>query len=157
MIENEPTVYDEEGANYDCSQGYDKDGNEFTGKIKSGTYGRLCESSESTCQCTEILPEPDEDDEDPQPDGPVSGPLVTSGGEQQVDDEDSGIVWIIIGCSAAAICIVLVIIGIKLCRKNKDAKSSQDTKNDESFGTSKMSHNNSQEQQLQNEQVSVLQ
>ena len=82
--------------------------------------------------------------------------LVTSGGEQ-VDDEDGGTLWIIIGCSAAAICIVLVIIGIKLCRRHKDAKNSQDLKNEESFGTSKMSHNNSQEQQLQNEQVSVLQ
>ena len=81
---------------------------------------------------------------------------MTSGGEE-VDDEDGGIIWIIIGCSAAAICIVLVIIGIKLCRKHKDAKNSQDTKNDESFRTSKMSHNNSQEQQLQNKQVSVLQ
>ena len=81
---------------------------------------------------------------------------MTSGGEE-VDDEDSGIIWIIIGCSAAAICIVLVIIGIKLCRKGKDAKSSQDLKNDKSIGTSKMSHNSSQEQQLQNKQVSVLQ
>ena len=81
---------------------------------------------------------------------------MTSGGKE-VDDEDGGIVWIIIGCSAAVICIVLVIIGIKLCRKHKDAKNSQDTKNDESFGTSKMPHNNSQEQQLQNEQASVLQ
>ena len=134
MIEDEPdvvtTVYDEERANYDCSLGYDKDGNEFTGKIKSGTYEQLCESGESTCQCTEIIPEPeeDEDDEDPQPEQ-VNDPLVTSGGEK-VDDEDGGIIWIIVGCSAAAICIVLVIIGIKFCRKHKDAKSSQDIKDD---------------------------
>ena len=72
MIEDEPDevtlVYDEEGASYDCSLGYDKDGNEFTGKITSVTYGQLCESGESTCQCTEIIPKPEEDDEDPQDD-----------------------------------------------------------------------------------------
>ena len=72
MIEDEPDevtmVYDEEGASYDCSLGYDKDGSEFTGKIKSVTYGQLCESGESTCHCTEIITEPEEDDEDPQDD-----------------------------------------------------------------------------------------
>ena len=72
MIEDESDevtlVYDEEGASYDCSLGYDKDGSEFTGKIKSVTYGQLCESAESICQCTKIITEPEDDDDDPQDD-----------------------------------------------------------------------------------------